>query len=204
MPRKDKVHHLIYKTTNLINEKFYIGMHSTDNLNDGYVGSGKRLWYSINKHGKENFKLEILELLPDRISLKEREKEIVNSDLIKEEKCMNLRIGGEGGFSTEQQKINNEKSLKKQKWLWENDKMWADNKRTRMSNSLKGRVPSFINNSHSKETKTKIGLANSIKQKGILNSQFGTCWITDGKENKKIKKTDFQSYENSNWRLGRI
>lgn len=30
-------------------------MHSTDNLDDGYVGSGKRLWNSIKKHGKENF-----------------------------------------------------------------------------------------------------------------------------------------------------
>lgn len=47
-------YHYIYKTTCTITSKFYIGMHSTDNLEDGYVGSGKRLWYSINKHGKEN------------------------------------------------------------------------------------------------------------------------------------------------------
>jgi len=43
MPRKQKKYHYIYKTTNILNYKFYIGMHSTDDLDDGYVGSGKRL-----------------------------------------------------------------------------------------------------------------------------------------------------------------
>lgn len=51
MARKEKQYHFIYKTINIINNKYYIGMHSTDDLNDGYVGSGKRLWYSINKNG---------------------------------------------------------------------------------------------------------------------------------------------------------
>ena len=73
-------------------------MHSTNNLNDEYIGSGKRLWYSINKYGKENFKCEILEMLPDRSSLKEREKQLVNEDLLKDKMCLNLAVGGEGGF----------------------------------------------------------------------------------------------------------
>ena len=90
--------HYIYRTTCIITNRFYIGMHSTDNLEDGYIGSGKRLWHSINKHGKDNHVCEILEFLPDRSSLKAREKEIVNKELINEELCMNLQIGGEGGF----------------------------------------------------------------------------------------------------------
>ena len=83
MPRKNRQYHYIYKTICTITGKYYYGMHSTNNLEDGYLGSGKRLKYSINKHGKENHIKEILEYLPNRISLKEREKEIVNESLIK-------------------------------------------------------------------------------------------------------------------------
>ena len=96
MPRKPYTYHYIYKTTNLVNEKFYIGMHSTDDLEDGYVGSGTHLWHSIRKYGKKNFKLTILEFLPDRESLREREKEIVNVDLLKNPLCMNICKGGWG------------------------------------------------------------------------------------------------------------
>jgi len=51
---KNKIkYHFLYKTTNLINNKYYYGMHSTYKLDDGYLGSGNRLRYSIRKYGKE-------------------------------------------------------------------------------------------------------------------------------------------------------
>ena len=49
MARKEKKYHFIYKTTNLLSGKYYIGMHSTDNLDDGYLGSGYRLRLAIKK-----------------------------------------------------------------------------------------------------------------------------------------------------------
>ena len=52
MGRKKPHIHYIYKTTCNITNKYYIGMHSTSNLEDGYLGSGKRLRYSIRKYGK--------------------------------------------------------------------------------------------------------------------------------------------------------
>jgi len=82
MARQERKYHYIYKITCKITNRYYIGMHSTDDLNDGYFGSGKRLWFSINYHGKENHVKEILEFLPTRQLLKEREKEIVNKELI--------------------------------------------------------------------------------------------------------------------------
>src|ERR1035441_3781374 len=97
MARKQKKWHYIYKTTNLVNSKFYIGMHSTDNLEDEYIGSGKYLWNSIRKHGRENFKIEFLEFFENRENLKAREKVLVNENLLKDPMCMNLVIGGEGG-----------------------------------------------------------------------------------------------------------
>jgi hypothetical protein len=94
MARKEKKYHFIYKTTNLLSGKYYIGMHSTDDLNDGYMGSGKRLRYSINKYGKKNHKVEYLEFFGTREELAAREKEIVSLNEIAKEKCMNLRVGG--------------------------------------------------------------------------------------------------------------
>ena len=55
-----KKHYLVYQTTNLLNGKIYIGQHQTDNLNDGYIGSGIELNQDIKKFGKDNFKREIL------------------------------------------------------------------------------------------------------------------------------------------------
>ena len=45
----------IYKTTNLINGKIYIGQHTTDNINDRYLGSGVYFLRAVKKYGKKNF-----------------------------------------------------------------------------------------------------------------------------------------------------
>ncbi len=50
--------------------------------------------------------------------------------------------------------------------------------------------PMFIGCKHSNKTKQLISIANAVAQLGERNSQFGTCWITDGKANKKIKRND--------------
>jgi hypothetical protein len=206
MPRKEKEYHYIYKTTNLKTGKFYIGMHSTDNLNDGYLGSGKRLRRSIRKNGIENFKLEILEFRPNRSSLKVREKELVNEDLLKNQMCMNLQVGGGGGFSGEKhrekffiaakkvQTSNLTQGRKTQAILWKSNEEWANMKRLKIKEGLRNidfdHGSTFRGKTHSDETKKKIGEKNANNQKGEKNSQFGSCWITDGENNKKMKKTD--------------
>jgi len=61
----------IYKTTNLINGKIYIGEHNGKYTN--YLGSGKILKLAIKKYGKENFKREIIEECETLEELDERE-----------------------------------------------------------------------------------------------------------------------------------
>ena len=205
MPRKQKKYHYIYKTTNLINGKYYIGMHSTDNLQDGYIGSGKRLWYSINKYGKENFKCEILEILPNRKILKEREKKLVNEERLKDEMCMNLQIGGGGGLTTDEHKRKfhaaGGRAVRLMFHKIHHEKMKNDMEyREKVLSKIRGNL-TWLGRKHKDESKQKIGLANSIRQKGKNNSQFNTCWITNGVENKKIKKEEIIP---DGWKLGRI
>lgn len=211
MKRADsKRYNIIYKTTCIITNKFYIGMHSTDNLEDGYIGSGKRLWYSINKYGKDNHVCEILEFLPDRKKLSDREKELVNEELINEELCMNLKIGGIGGLgfiSEEQQRDRSLAGGKAFSTKLKNDpifhKEFSDTQRIRfkkLHDEGMFRYDTFVGKSHSEDSKRKIGEANSIKQSGTNNSQFGKCWITNGTESQKIMKGDIIP---EGWRLGR-
>jgi len=56
---------IIYKTTNLVNGKIYIGQHYTS-ADDGYLGSGHRFLKAVKEYGKENFKREILEHISNK------------------------------------------------------------------------------------------------------------------------------------------
>lgn len=91
----DKEYHYFYKITNLINEHYYYGIHSTNNLNDGYMGSGKRLHYAYKKYGIENFTKEILKTFDTRKEASDYEAEIVTETLVKNENCYNVALGGE-------------------------------------------------------------------------------------------------------------
>ena len=90
-----KKYHYFYKITNNINNKYYYGIHSTSNLDDGYMGSGKRLHYAYKKYGIENFTKEILEYFETREAAAEYESKIVNYDLIHDNNCYNIICGGE-------------------------------------------------------------------------------------------------------------
>ena len=89
-------YHYTYKTTNKINKKYYIGAHSTNNLNDGYLGSGEILKQSIEKHGKENFTKEILSFFETRQEAFNYEQKLVTEPLVNDENCYNMCTGGSG------------------------------------------------------------------------------------------------------------
>ena len=203
MPRKQKKYHFIYKTTNLVNNKFYVGMHSTDDLEDGYFGSGKILQYSVSKYGVENHQVEILEFLSSREELKKREAEVVNEELLAHPLCMNLKFGGEGGWDhilTDPRKLSEVQALRSKAGnlafieKLENDEEFRDQFSTKVSRSnenRKGTAPkaSFVGRIHSDETLRKMRKSKNI---GESNSQFRLRWIhnTELKCSKRIQKSD--------------
>ncbi|MEX0596844.1 MAG: GIY-YIG nuclease family protein, partial [Candidatus Paceibacterota bacterium] len=73
-------YYTVYKTTNLINDKIYIGIHETKNLNDNYLGSGKLLKRAIEKYGSQNFKREYLFIFDNKEEQLAKEKELVTEE----------------------------------------------------------------------------------------------------------------------------
>lgn len=194
----------IYKITNLIDGKIYIGKHQTKNLNDGYMGSGKLLKRAQVKHGIENFKKEILFQFDNETDMNTKEAELVTEEFCLREDTYNLCRGGKGGWgylnstgnSNSGWKTNGsaeaiercKKGAESLKKRLKNDQSFRQNYLlSRQKFVIAGRT-SFSGKSHTDETKRKIGEINSAHQSGSKNSQFGTMWITNGQENKKIKK----------------
>lgn len=91
---EDNRYHYLYLMHNNINDNYYYGVHTCDDLNDGYCGSGSKLKIALQKYGKESFTKYILEFYKDYKSLLLREKEIVNENLLQDPKCYNLIEGG--------------------------------------------------------------------------------------------------------------
>lgn len=210
MARKEKVYNYIYKTTNTITGRYYIGMHSTDDLTDEYMGSGKRLRRSLNKHGKENHVVEILEFMCSRKELIEKEKEIVNLKEIAKKNCMNLMPGGEGGLCSEAhiEKLRKAASANMYKKWKENEfremhcKLSAERMKQHHKNG-KIKYDTFSGKKHSEITKELMSSLKKGTGMGQANSQFGTCWITKDGFNKKIKLLEFILFQEQGWQKGR-
>ncbi len=87
---------IIYKTTNLINGKIYVGL-DTKNI-PGYLGSGLLIKRAIKKHGIENFTKEILEECENIKELSDKEIYWINKLNSRDKKVgYNIMTGGYGG-----------------------------------------------------------------------------------------------------------
>lgn len=217
--RKEKKYHFIYKTTNLLSGRYYIGMHSTNNLEDGYLGSGYLISRAIKKHGKENFVREILEFCNSREELKSREKEIVDLREIAKEECMNLQVGGGGGFISEEHRIKCTKASNKAfKEKYENDPEFRKHMLELSRKGLEkakesdktvikgGKNPyhKWLGSTHTIETKDKMSKAKKGKYDGENNPVYGKCWVTKDKENKMVYESEIPLYESDGWIKGRF
>lgn len=92
----NKKYHYVYRTVNKLNGMEYIGVHSTNDMDDGYVGSGTYFRNALKKYGEHNFEKQIIELFATRSEALKREREIVNYDFVADNRVYNLILGGEG------------------------------------------------------------------------------------------------------------
>ena len=106
--------YIVYKITNLINNKIYIGSHKTNDLNDNYMGSGKLIKQAVEKYGFNNFKKEILFIYNNPKQMYLKEAEIVDEEFLKRDDVYNLVPGGHGGWDY----INSNKlNCRSENWL---------------------------------------------------------------------------------------
>ena len=196
------MNYIIYKTTNRTNGKYYIGCHQTNNLNDGYLGSGKHLRNAIKKYGPANFKFEILYSVSTREKMFELERKIVNEELVKSPLTYNLKIGGSGGnpgiVGAFKGKTHKQESIEKirqsaltqvttdekRRKLSENSGMKNKDTAKKVSRSLTGR-------SCSEEHCRRVAEAN-----------LGKILINNGIIAKRISKDQLAKYENTGWSKG--
>ena len=183
----------LYKTTNTINGKFYIGVHKTEDLDDEYLGSGSSIRKAIEKYGKEVFIKEILEFFNNSEEMYLKEKEIVNEEFLSRNEVYNIRVGGDGGFDH----INRNKEFYVDKHiLWwdtlsQEEKEFINKKKglPGKSNPMYGvrrcgEENPFFGKELSKESKAKIAEANKgkvIVKDAITNEIIGAVDVNHEK-----------------------
>ncbi len=222
------MHYYLYKVTNLINNRFYIGVHKTKNMDDGYMGSGKIIQHAVEKYGIKNFRKEILEVFDTTEMMYKREREIVTEDFLKSENVYNLRLGGSGGWDyinknglnfTEHSLQKKKESLRK--WHSLNDttgenngffgKQHSEETKQHLSKKKKdyfengGEHPKgMLGKKHNEETKKHVSKilkekGSMIGKKGLEHPTGGTKWYNDG-----IKHLRSDVHPGEGWFEGRI
>jgi group I intron endonuclease len=163
------VFYTIYKTTNNLNGKIYIGKHQTNNLDDGYLGSGKLLIRAFKKYGKLQFSKDILFIFDNIDDMNAKETELVSAEFCEQTNNYNLARGGHGGWSYANSKKSPEDLKRisklgneKRNWLIENDvefKKVLSERRSNLNKTMdqsKWRHDSFKGRKHTEATKLLI------------------------------------------------
>ena len=177
------MHYIIYKITNLLNGKYYIGRHATNNVNDSYMGSGLGIKNAIKKYGLENFKKEILAEAKNAEDLWNLEKEIVNDSIVKDPLSYNNAYGGKH-YLHGLKEYNYEAFIQHQQFA---GRQYAKN--------FKGKDA---------EWHAKGGSASSIKRSQQyvykITTNLGEEYLVNGIEFKKICKEKNWNYNTLHWK----
>ena len=115
-PLVNRKYNYVYQITNNINGKTYIGVHRTDNMDDGYMGSGVYLKRAIQQYGVENFDKKILYTFDTYQEALNKERELVTEDYINLKSNYNLREGGYGNCAWSKEALGQFSDIAKARW----------------------------------------------------------------------------------------
>ena len=207
----------------MVNGKYYIGQHRTENLKDGYLGSGNVLKQAINKYGRKNFKREILEFCDSAEQLNETEIRWVTQELVEDENCYNMKTGGdqccEWGTKSRKKlsisktgtKATNE-TKEKLRTIAINNNPFKGKKHTEETKQILrekcanfGEKNGFYGKKHSEETKNKISQSKLGKERTV-ESRLKQSSSVSGKNNhfygRKHSEESIQKIREANVKYG--
>lgn len=188
---------IVYKTTNTINGKIYVGIHKQkDEKFDGYYGSGLLLYTAIKKYGIENFMRETISICSTWNDARLLEKSIVTEEFCKRTSNYNISVGGIGGNTLAGKSIAEKKDIKRravEKFkITVNERMVGDRLFQYQERMKAIRIqPDNKNRKHTKKSKENIKNGSHMR---------GATWITNGKENRVMHDNEHLS---DDWCPGR-
>jgi len=200
---ENEIKFYIYKTTNLINGKIYIGYHASENIEkDSYLGSGYLLKKAIEKHGKKNFKREILHVFETQEEATKKEREIVNEEFIERDDVYNLCLGGFGGglpgelnpFWGKTHTEETRQKLREQRQGVPLTDEWKQNIKNGLNNS---EVFQQVVHSEERARKLSNSLRKSEAHKAAMSSEEVREKISNGNRNSEKFQTTMKSKEHS-------
>lgn len=185
----------IYKTTNLINGKIYIGQHKAKIFEPNvYLGSGTLFKRALNKYGEENFNCELLEKCDNQIELDEKEIfYIQNYNSTDKSIGYNLTSGGKGGSGPRS-------DLTKSKIREANIGKCLINDGEICFRILKEDLPEFISLGYSYGC-LPYNRSDDFKEK-VKKANLGKIAVRKGSEKHRVNPEDLQSYLDNGYILG--
>jgi hypothetical protein len=198
------MYYYVYRITNLLNNKIYVGKHKSDKhpFENGYYGSGKQITAAIKKYGLKNFKKEVLCYCVDKNEMAQKELEMVTEDFVKRKDTYNMHKGGNGGWDHYNGSVSHTASSRKggktavkllNQYMAEqktnNTLAWQDWYAKVCNANKELTIKALTPTARAKRIKTFEHIGHS---QGEKNSQFGRIWISNilTKEVKRITIND--------------
>ena len=198
------IYYGIYKITNLLNGKMYIGQHTTNNLDDGYMGSGIVIRHALKKNGNENFRKEWLMFCEDEEELNYMERVYVDQTWIDRADTYNLAIGGNSARGENHPMFGRQHNEETRKKISDSRQDYVGEKHP------------FYGKHHTKETKDKISQGHigighpmseeqkrklSLKRKGM---KFPKEWCKNISKGKIGKPSPRKGCHQKAWNKGLV
>lgn len=216
----------VYETTCLVNGKKYIGQHKSETFDEKYYGSGVAFLNALNKYGKENFKVKVLEECQSLEELDAAEsRHIIESQACERDDYYNLtrcahqpqldantrkrmsesaKARCNDAFKERMSELHSGKTLseehRKTISTMCKERVWSDEVKAKMSESAKkawANGREFVGHEMTPELKQFFSELGTTVHKG-------TRWINNGTINKQVKPEVAEQYVAEGWKYGRL